>query len=202
MAILPDQCWLTDCRTGQQVLADCVELSPKLAEDSIAKRWMNDPILKCKAIQGEDDFDWDWPAIVRQSRTQLLREATAIFVPGRDGAQGAMLLRLRAYSYTAEPSKQAVKIEFLATAPWNRTWLVDEQRYAGIGTALILRAAAHSHLLAIDGVVLDAVPQRRTVDFYKRRGFDEIAETSSGIIKMQMSADTARCLLKEKGLLR
>ena len=202
MAILPDQCWLTDCRTGGRVLADHVELSPELAADALQEWWKSDSAPSAEDMSNEDDFEWDWPALATQVKTHLLREATAIQIPGQDAVQGAMLLRLRAYSYDLDPPKLAVKIEYLATAPWNRIWLVGQQRYAGVGTAMILRAAMHSHLLAADGVVLDAVPQPRTVGFYKRRGFGEIAKTPDGIIKMQMSSDTVRSVLAEKGLLQ
>lgn len=89
------------------------------------------------------DAHWRWPEKVEALERRL---DWASFVVEADGhTQGLMFLELTRLGQ--EPShrgKPIVTIELLATAPWNRSGLVDKPKYKGVGLLLLAAAISKS----------------------------------------------------------
>ena len=95
-----------------------------------------------------------------------------------------------------------VFIDYLAAAPRNREWLVDNPQYRGVGTALVFYAVCHSWLLGLNGrVTLVSLPSERTRKFYAQRSFTKVSESDDGIIEFELEPEAAQRWLKDMGVL-
>jgi hypothetical protein len=123
-------------------------------------------------------------------------ETTAIQTAG-GVIQGAIQYRIDGRSFVS--AEGVVSVEGLATAPWNRPWLVSRPQFRGVGEGLLIRAALHSYLLGFDGRVnLIAFDDARTLEFYQGRGFSLIGH-EQGFPLLEIMPDAATAWLQEEG---
>lgn len=105
------------------------------------------------------DAHWSWP---KKREVRANRLDWASFAIEADGhTQGLMFLELTGVGQEeSQRKKPIVKVDLLATAPWNRAGLVDKPKYRGVG--LLLMAAAVSKSVADEfggRIGLHALPQ-------------------------------------------
>lgn len=200
MISLPSPIALTNCQTGKVVKAEIVELTRKQA-NAINSNWWAAPSKKARV--NEDDHHWPWAKLVGEARLGPGGQySRCVAVQTGDGAiQGAAIYYLNGQSFLEE-NVPAVLVDRLATAPWNRDWLVSSPRYRGTGTALLYWVIAHSYDVGFGGRVnLLSVPTSRTVDYYQKLGFVRTGEDDSGMILLELPPDKAVELLHRRGLL-
>ena len=100
------------------------------------------------------------------------------------------------------PRGGCVYVDRIAVAPRNRSWLVSEPLYKGVGVALLLRAICHSYILGLEGrVSLISLPSERTRQFYERRGFTRLGEDDDGMVEYEMDDEVAQRWLQQAGYL-
>jgi hypothetical protein len=95
----------------------------------------------------------------------------------------------------------AVIIEFLATAPWNRTKLTETPSFTGCGSALVLFAVADSYLLGFGGRVM-CCPLPNSEDFFADLGFVRTERISRDELAIyELPSTTAMAWLTEMGII-
>jgi len=198
MTGLPETAVLLHSGIREEVQATFVRLSRPRAEATVDAVWWAELHRRLGARQEpEDDEHWSWGTIADQFGA---RGGWCVGVQTPDNrVQGAL-------AYAAVPAgaggEAACYIGWIATAPWNRTWLFDPPEYRGTGTKLLLYAAAHSYLLGLKGrLVLNALPSERTTAFYSARGFAVAGSNADGTIVMRLSAGHAMDWLQRERLL-
>jgi len=90
-----------------------------------------------------EHWHWDWSS--KQDRLRLL--AYRCFgIECRGAMQGLMMVNVAGYSAVLPPDvgKPLVYIEFIESAPWNISALVDKPRFSGIGSRLVRSAILFS----------------------------------------------------------
>jgi len=197
MFVLPTEVQLFEIQHQSLVRAQLVQLTRELAATEIDGAWWNIAVTK-NARDAEGDHHWVWRTLVGQHRNDLTWEAVA--VQSTSGAiEGASIYRIDAKSQI-DKGEGAIFIDRLSTAPRNRPWLVDSQKYQGIGTILILTAVRHSYSLGLGGLVwLTSLPSENTRRFYRNRGFDVIFENEDGTIDFELNAAAAQRWLESEG---
>ena len=196
MLVLPDDITLFDVRRGSSVGATLVPLTRELAATAIDGKWWKIEAPK-RARDQEEDHHWVWRKLVGEHRNDLAWEALAV-QNSDDDVEGAILYRVDARSQI-EAGKGAIFGDRLATAPWNRPWLVSSPRYRGVGSALLLAAVRHSYALGLNGrVSLISLPSERTRGFYGKRGFRLISEDQHGNIMYELPTEAALSWLKRE----
>lgn len=196
---LPENLTLKDCRTGQRCDAIIVRLTKDLAKQ-IDVRWWQIGISKEKRKR-EPDNGWKWADFAGESRMNQWSECLGIRIA--DGSvQGAINYRLDGKSLVNN-DLGTVFVHHLATATWNRPWLVESPQYRGAGTALLVTAVLHSYSLGLRGrVVVPSLPTEHTRSFYENFGFQQIGEDEGGIIDYELTSDAAQQWLREEGYLK
>ena len=199
MLVLPNNIKLFNVQRQCWVRAKLVPLTRDLAATEIDGSWWEVPVSKA-AREEEGDHHWQWRKVVGGHRNDLRWEAVA--VQSASGAiEGATIYRIDAKSQV-ERGEGAVYIDRLAAAPRNRPWLVNRAKYRGAGSALILGAVRHSYSLGLGGRLwLTSLPSERTVEFYRRRGFEVVFENEDGTIDFELPATVAQRWLKSEGYL-
>ena len=195
--ILPDSIIVTSCRTDEQVRARIVHLHRGLARDRIDGVWWG----KLNELTGPRDRDehWEWGSIADQCG---VRGGWCKGAETPDGhIQGAIAYTANGRSLL-EPGEVSLYVAYVATAPWNRGWLVDRPMYRGTGGRLILHASLHSYVLGLKGRLrLSALPSQNTIDFYGSMGFTELDGNEDRTINMELSADKAMAWFEREGIL-
>ncbi len=86
-----------------------------------------------------EDSHWDWQAKIDHWRPLLAYHSFAI-VCARE-LQGLMLAQdIMSARLPGQAGKAMVYVEYLATAPWNRSEISGTPRYQGVGTVLMASA--------------------------------------------------------------
>lgn len=181
------------------VKAKLVRLDRELAKMQIDGIWWKIPVSK-KLREAEEDHHWGWRKLVGEIRNNANWEAMAI--QRTSGAvEGAVLYRIDAKSQL-EKGKGSVYVERIATAPQNRAWLVDEPKYKGIGSVLLLGCVRHSYMLGLGGRVwLTSLRSEKTRKFYRDHGFESIFEDEDGMIDFELPSSAAEQWLRREGYL-
>jgi len=150
--------------------------------------------------QQEGDHSWSWTKIFGEHRGAKAREMVAVLTA--DGAvQGAMSYWTNGRSLL-DNDLETVFVHHIATAPWNRPWLVEKPRFRGVGTSLLLYAVCHSYLLTLDGrLTLLSLPTEKTREFYLKRGFTTVAKHEDGSIEFELTPENAQRWLQEQGII-
>lgn len=101
---------------------------------------------------------WDWEQKVQRVQGLLAFQSFAVVALGK--TQGLMRVELNHVARIADQSgKPLVYVEYLEVAPWNRGD-VDEQRFRGVGTALVTAAIDLSIAEGFGGRIgLHSLPQ-------------------------------------------
>lgn len=199
MFAIPHSIILSDCQTGAEVDGEIVLLDPALAKKSIDFAWWSDSSLANANLAGEEDRHWNWAAVVQKWRYKTYAECLALRTP--DKAVQAAVIGLANGSSLLEKGQGCVIVERLATAPWNRESLVDEPRFRGSGTGLLLHLVCLSYQLGLGGrLSLFSFPTRDAIKFYENRGFVKTGETQDDMIHYELAEGKALRWLEQKGL--
>lgn len=197
MPRLRDEVQIYDRSTERTAKGTLVALMSDVARDSIEHGWWKTP--PGNLATSEPDAHWPWETLCVDCADFDYWEA--IRLQSQDGQlQGAMLYQIDALSQL-DSGQSAVYISRLATAPWNRPWLIANPRFSRIGTALLNRAVHHSHLLGLKGrVILSTLPEAS--QFYERKGFVETGvKDAEELTYLELPAVEARMILREEGLI-
>lgn len=193
--LLPTKVRLTRCDSKEPEIADieCLNHQRSVANIEIDKAWWTDLHkfgLK-RDPNGEPDRDWDWRGIC--SRASNRRDCEVRGIRTKDGHIQAATSYFIEKRSALVPDKKTIYIDRIATAPWNRAWLVNDPQYNRCGLALIRYVVAHSRMLGLEGRVnLTAVAH---VDFYLSLGFVETQERNGDGSIYELSTEAARQLM-------
>lgn len=198
MLSLSDDVTLWDSPNACEIQAKIVKLDRKLAKSGIDKAWWRDQDLHNRRPK-EVDVGWSWSKPVGACRVDKFAEAAA--VQTSDGViQGALLYYLDGNSLVA-PGNKSVFVHYLATAPWNRDWLVDPPKYRWVGSGLLFRAVCHSWLLGLQGrIVLVAVPSPHAQKFYDKWLFTRFSQDQNGTVEYELETAAAKKWLVQRGI--
>ena len=162
---------VTDCAANRPAVLRIDRLTPSYARRLIMRRWwVNIPATPARSSE-EADQSWHWDQFVREANTEFHRSYVAL--SGRGGrleAECAIIFRLDARSLL-EPGRGAAYLQYVASAPRNRSRLVGTQAvYKGIGEALVTTAILESLSFGLEGRVFGE-PLPDSVAFYEKMGF-------------------------------
>jgi hypothetical protein len=192
---LQKKVWLIRCDSNESEEADIESLNHKrlVANSDIDQKWWED--LSRYGLIGdpskEPDRGWDWREICSQSY------GPAVYcIRTKDKRIQAVTSFFKEYKSFLEPGEKAFYIDRLATAPWNRGWLVQDPQYNRCGLSLIRYVVVQSHLHGLKGRVnLTAVAH---VDFYLHLGFVETQERNGDGKIYELSTDAALHLMEDR----
>jgi GNAT superfamily N-acetyltransferase len=120
----------------------------------------------------EEDASWDWSAILAEHLTTGGRTFESFGIVCRGKLQGAMLLGQGERTSRAS-GRPIVYVEYIATAPWNRSTIEAQSRFKGAGTELLAAAVEWSRHMQCEGALgLHSKP--RALGFYGRQGFRDL----------------------------
>jgi hypothetical protein len=126
------------------------------------------------AIKAED-ADWDWTAIVRESRINQRKRIDRheyLVLRCQGEVQGLSILEIR-HHVSPRTGDPLVYVEYVAVAPWNRLEIQNARRYSGCGRVLLLFATERSVALGFGGIVgLHSLPGAQA--FYRGMGFKDL----------------------------
>lgn len=107
----------------------------------------------------QESRGWDWRKKVNSITSLLAYPSFAVESDGE--TQGLMIVNLTRYcELPAQRSQPLVYVEFLETAPWNRSTLVATPRFKRVGNILIYTAVDLSLKEGFDGRIgLHSLPQ-------------------------------------------
>lgn len=86
-----------------------------------------------------DYQDWHWEWIGKTAKTKTNNQYEWFFLDIDDSVEAACLIYFPKES-TLQPIENIFYIEFIAIAPWNRFTPLEDKRYRGLGSLLLLRA--------------------------------------------------------------
>ena len=142
---------LRNRQTGERCDASIVVLTRELAASKIDGLWW---LLKGE-LRGqprdEDDHHWVWRKLVGEHRNQLAWHFVACQTPDAE-IQGAVGYRIDFRSILV-PEAGSVYVDRIAVAPRNRSWLVSNPLYGGVGEGLLLHSVCRSYILGLGGRV-------------------------------------------------
>ncbi len=130
--------------------SDLLDLSPKHLADF-------DTFWKARLQPSNaEDRHWDWVnkylQLVTPNYERYALECESI-------TQGLMILELDCHRSRLESGQSLVYVDYLATAPWNRSSIQNLPSYKGVGTALFTLAIKRSFDLGYKGRLgLHALP--------------------------------------------
>ncbi|MBA4122293.1 MAG: hypothetical protein H0X72_07515, partial [Acidobacteria bacterium] len=120
---------------NQTVDAEIIRLITDVAREKIDKVWWKLPSVSAEEMNDEGDFHWDWERLARIYSGKILHECVAV-LSQENYLEGAMVYQFNAKS-KLEPNRESVYVGWLASAPRNRNWLVNQTFYKGVGTMLL-----------------------------------------------------------------
>ena len=142
-------------------------------------------------------WHWDWRRKVAGVQGLLAYRGFSVMAAGE--TQGLAQVSLnRSAREAGQAGKPIVYIDYLEAAPWNRSDLCTERRFAGVGTALVTAAVALSEEEGFKGRMgLHSLPQADA--FYRERcGMHDLGPDASypgGLRYFEMTPDQASRLL-------
>ncbi len=177
--------------------ASLIELTRNIAQTEIDAKWWQLPDVPTSKRKAENDNHWNWTRNVGSHRNQILWECVAV-LSVEEKIEGAMIMRFDLKS-RLEENQGCVYIDYLATAPRNRAWLVENPVYKGVGTELVYWAVRQSFAAGFNGrVSLDADPKPETLEFYQSRGFIAVEPFNEGLEGYELAADFAEEWAKQR----
>lgn len=186
--------------SNQIVEAEIIRLTVDLARKKIDSLWWNIPNVSKNTLKSEGDHHWVWENIVRHYENDVLSECVAILSP-EDYLEGAMIYQFNAKS-ELEPNKGSIYVGWLASAPHNRNWLVNQTFYKGVGTVLLYWAVRESYETGLEGrISLESLPTPSTIEFYKNKGFvrTDLNQPTNGLVKYELPKTAAADWLRKNG---
>lgn len=196
--LLPTNVPLIRCDSNQPEIAEIERLNHlrTVANSEIDRKWWDN--LDVFGLIGdpneEPDRNWDWRAICARASNRMDSEVRGIRTS--DGRIQSVTNYTIGKNSILEPGEKTIYVDRLATAPWNRAWLVQDPQFDRCGLALIRFVVVHSHLLGLKGRVnLTAVAH---VDFYLGLGFVETQERNGDGSIYELSPEAARHLMEDR----
>ncbi len=132
-----------------------------------SNNWWAEIVRTKTLIADEPDYHWDWVTVISK---QVLNKPSgrSVCLRSPDGViQGAMIYRIGAKS-ALHPGKNVVYVDRLATAPRNRSNLVQTARFSRVGECLLRYAMVESLSYGLGGRL--TVYPIANVSFYERQG--------------------------------
>jgi len=206
---VPRELNIYDGRTGSPVSARYTSLTRKMCRDKIDKKWWSAVQITRPIRRGEPDHAWLWADKFGEVQADFRGHMQALGVETSHDSvlQGALLYATNSSSMLEEVSDgsrpPAVWIAYLATAPWNRSRVMepDSGRYNGVGSALLKMAITHSYFRQGEGRVnLSAVSHPDTLSWYEQKGFVRCNDPEEERILLELPASAARRHLRKWGL--
>lgn len=161
--------------TGQYVEARIVELTAHLADREIHRGWWEDSCLLDQFDPPPIDLHWNWNEMgIEYDGKPLASEKYAI-VTGDNAVQGAMMMCTDTVPSVLAPSRKALFVEMLFTAPRNRPTLRRDggTLFQGVGLKLLAWAALQSQRRRQGGrLLLHGSPDY--VAWYEKRGLQKL----------------------------
>ena len=143
-------------------------------------------------------WHWDWRQ--KRSRVEGLLAFAGFSVIAQGVTQGLAQIDLtRSARAPAHAGRSLAYVDYLETAPWNGPDLGRTPRLKGVGTALLLAAAALSVEEGFKGRIgLHSLPQAD--DFYTRMGLIDLGSDprQQGLRYFEMTEDRARAFLEQE----
>jgi hypothetical protein len=199
MLQLPETVVLRNLIDNTDCDARIVPITREMAQRKIDGQWWQIGGSRTKRRE-EGDHDWNWTKIFGENRGALHREMVAV-VTADAAVQGAITYWTNGKSLL-DSELGSVYVQFIATAPRNRPWLVDKPFFQGVGYQLLLYAVCHSYILGLGGrVTLVSLPTEKTKEFYTNRGFTKISEDENGNMEFELMTADAERWLREEGLI-
>jgi hypothetical protein len=153
--------YLKESATGKLVKAALLD---EIADAHLAMwvaSWCSEMERHCagRILQNKpEDHHWDWKAKAAHWRPLLGYHSFAIVCQGE--LQGLMMANdLQSARLPIQFGKALVYVEYLATAPWNRSEVQMPPRFSGVGTTFISAAIELSRTIGYRGRIgLHALP--------------------------------------------
>jgi hypothetical protein len=170
MSVSQSPIWVVDGATGQAieaVLFDAI-LERHLRDFEHRWRpWLQRAVASAPELPAQQSAHWDWRQKVRAVGGLLGFPSFAIECGGE--TQGLMIAStVESCRLETQIGKPLVYVEFLETAPWNRTTLTGKPRYHRVGPAMIdvaIQLSTHEGFQGRTG--LHALPQ--SDDWYRNK---------------------------------
>ena len=186
--------------SNQTVDAEIIRLTTGVAREKIDIVWWKLPSVPAEDMNNEGDFHWDWERLTRFYSGKSLHECVAI-LSQENYLEGAMVYQFNAKS-KLEPDKGSVYIGWLASAPRNRNWLVNQPFYKSVGTMLLYWAIRESYDAGLGGrISLQSLPTPSTVQFYKNKGLvrTDLSQPANDLVDYELSESAALAWLQKQG---
>ena len=150
---------LQDGRTGKRVRAELVTLADNHVAD------YEDIWLAALREYGEADQGFSWR--FKQNLIERHDSWEGYAIEHRGLTQGLILLETQTSWSIFTQGQRTVRVDALASAPWNRSTIQRPRDLKGVGGALLNFARIRSHALGYEGRVgLYSLPD--AVGFYER----------------------------------
>jgi hypothetical protein len=163
----------------ENVAGELVPLTREMIEASIRQAWWkNEDLKRLFEPPPPIDLDWHWKwheTVIDFEGRPLACERVAIVAGEGNPVQGAMMISREPVPSVLAPGEEALFVELLFTAPWNRPNLRQDGRpfLLGVGTELMTWAAWFSREQGYRGRLrLDGSPDQ--VVWYQRRGLQSL----------------------------
>ena len=192
--------------TGQWVAADLFRGLDQRNFDDYTNLWKPEldkararasSWLGAAAVNAQDGH-WEWPQKAVAASSNMGQETFAIECDGK--TQGMLLVDLTQFTRLDEQKNlELVYVDLVATAPWNRTNLVPNPIYRGIGRVLIATAISLSIDLEFKGRLgLHSLPQSETW-YAQQAGFTNLGlDQPKKMLYFEATEVQARTFLESK----
>jgi hypothetical protein len=145
-----------------------------------------------------EHWHWDWSQKANKLRLLAYR---CFGIECERQMQGLMMVSTiaRRSRIANQAGKPVLYVEYIESAPWNLTGLVEQPRYSGVGIAFLEAAIQFSLSEGFGGrLSLHSLPQSEP--FYQRSMTDlGIDEKKEGLRYYEMTAEQAQVFLEGRG---
>lgn len=184
---------------NQEIQAsNIVRLTKEMANDLIDKVWWEN--IPGEKRDDEWDDHWVWTELIAERESDGAYEFLAI-VSKENYVEGAMIYK-SVIDSKLEGGSFCGYIDYIASAPRNRAWVVTNPVYGGVGTVLTYKAVKRSYESALGGkVFLQSLPRDRTMEFYRKIGFErtDLAQPLTDLISFELPEAKAKEWLEKQG---
>jgi hypothetical protein len=181
--------------------AHIVKLTNRLIRERMGEAWWREDSIDSELAESEIDRHWDWIKMTIERDGVNLRSIRLGIVTSDSAVQGAIMLSAEPVPCEGEPSRSALFVELLFSAPRNRKWLRRDQTelFRGVGIQLLRTAAELSLEAGLGGrLKLEASPA--SLEWYRNRGLivvspERIVYEGVKYTPMELEAKRASLLL-------
>ncbi|MDP4194851.1 MAG: GNAT family N-acetyltransferase [Bacteroidota bacterium] len=142
-----------------------------------------------------EDAHWNWRKKVLLCEGILAYGTYALEADNK--TQGMMITETVMHQSKLQSTESLIYIEFIASAPWNRSYLVPHPKYKGVGMVLLSQAIGESFENGYEGRIgLHSLPGAET--FYKNLGMIDCGfDNHKQLNYFELPIDKASELIKE-----